>query len=193
MVNYRKEFLLNSKLEDIQHAYFCRDKNCPVCDGFYAKLDELFPLRPSTKSKEEKQANPGEIWRLDTPGHYPIYVLIYKDYGKFFRAVRASEFVDFATRNDYKVYGWLIECWNTFPVLKTRLDVKIQDIDKDQLAEIINKINMIETNGLFPVESPVKQLFQEIELDFQNQVFLEQDEKILVEIGSDDVISYRGK
>ena len=181
---------LKYKLENIQHAYFCFEKECPVCDGFNYFLNENFHEKfqlPSEVNKIQSCrsiAEIGTIWEINSDAPYPIYILPLEKFNYFYRCLRVSEFTEFKGEFDIVWKEWMFECWNTFPVLNIRFARKIEEVPKDIFEEILKTCNEFENfdNENYEEKNVFIEHFREMDLDYQNMAFLDNDEDILLNI-----------
>ena len=180
---------LKYKLENIEHSYFCFEKECPICGGFNFLLKEnsdnsakfRLPEDLNDILKYSKRIHLGEIWSLKVDSPYPIYVMPIKDFGYFFRCVKVSEFTEFKGANDIVWNDWLIESWNSFPVLRIRFENIIERVDNEIFGKILEKYKLSETEPQ-KTDDILMEHFKEIELNYQNISFLEEDELLLLKL-----------
>lgn len=120
----------------------------------------------------------GEIYSIKADTSIPIFVLITEVQRWFSRAVRVTLFPQFATSKDIVYKNMLIQTWNSFPVLNVRLDRKIDTVNIDILNEIRTKAEQPSSK-----DTPILlSYYQTIEINFQNETFLDEDEAILLEL-----------
>jgi len=178
-----KEIALRNKLENIHCAYFCTDSSCPNCQGFYEEISRRWGKEKLKLelTEEKKKARVGEIWSLAINGNYPIYILLLERLNNHFRAVRASDFIDFKSSYDLVLDNcWLLECWNTFPVRRERLQTKITEVSLEKLEEVKRLVKECEITEKDNIPDIITR-FRQIELNYQNQQFLEEDEEKFME------------
>jgi len=174
---------LKEELEIIEHQYWCYDKNCPICDGInhrlietYGEFKKIHYDFDDIENGKKKSVSVGDIYSINVDSPLPILVLITEAKKWYCRAVRVTLFPQFKTRNDIVFKEWLIQPWNSFPVLKCRLENKIDKVD-NSVIETVRINSEADCND----DDLTRSHYKSVELRYQNESFLDEDEELIME------------
>jgi len=174
--------ILKEQLEIVEHQYWCYDKDCPVCEGInhhlielYGEYKEVHHTLADIENSKKKMVKVGEIYSVDVDSPLPILVLITEVKKWYCRGVRVTLFPQFKSQDDIVFKEWLIQPWNSFPVLKCRLSNKITEVDKSTL-QAVKDFKQQEIN-----EDLILMHYKSVELKYQNELFLDEDEELIME------------